>query len=143
MVRTDVHRSYDDAFVRASASLRERFAAHVMAADCWTEGVAAALADVGDGLVEEMEAAQVSLTELRAGGLVMRLAYDADLQARLASIAQAWHHHHPEAAVPELQLEFFIGAVSYAVAAALQRGDVEDLGTQLTGLTMLAPMVGA
>lgn len=143
MVSTEVHPSYDDAYVRASASLRDRFARQVMTADSWTAGVAAALADVGDGMVEEMEAAQVSLTELREGGLAMRRVYDADLQARLAAMAGAWRHHHPGAAVPELQLEFFVGAVSYAIVAALQRGDVEELGTRMTGLTMLAPMVGA
>ena len=143
MVSTGVDPSYDDAFVRASAGLRERFAAQVMAADGWTAGVVAALADVGEGLVEELEAAQMSLAELREGGLVMRRLYDADLQARLASMAQAWRHHHPGAAVPELQLEFFVGAVGYAVAAALQRGDIEGLRSRMTGLTMLAPMAGA
>lgn len=142
MVSTEAHRPYDDAYVQASASLRERFAGRVMDADSWTAGVAAALADVGDGLVEEMEAARVTLPELRAGGLVMRRVYDADRQARLAALADAWRHHHPGAPVPELQLEFFVGAVSYAIVAALQRGDVEDLGAHLTGLTMLAPMAG-
>jgi hypothetical protein len=143
MVSTGVHRSYDNAFVRASARLRERFAAHVLAAGSWTEGVVAALADVGEGLLEEMEAANVSLDELRGGGEEVRRLYDADRAQRLASLAHAWRHHHPGVPVPELQLEFFIGAVGYAIQSALQRGDVEDLATRMTGLTMLAPMAGA
>src|ERR1051325_11328316 len=112
MVSTGVHRSYDNAFVRASARLRERFAAHVLAAGSWTE-------DVGEGLLEEMEAANVSLDELRGGGEEVRRRYDADRAQRLASLAHAWRHHHPGVPVPELQLEFFIGAVGYAIQSAL------------------------
>jgi hypothetical protein len=143
MVSSGVHRSYGDALVRASVGLRERFVAQVVAADSWTAGIAAALADVGDGLMEAMDSADVSLAELRTGGPAMRRVYDAGRTERLASLARAWRRHHPGAEVPELQLEFFVGAVGYAIVSGLQRGDLEDLAARMTGLTMLAPMAGA
>src|SRR4051794_173570 len=119
MVSTGVPRSHPDAFVRAWASLRERFEAQVVGAGSWTEGVAAALADAGEGLLEELEQAQVSLAELRLAGPAVRGAYDDDRPARLAAMARAWSHHQPGVPVPELQLEFFIGAVTHAVDAAV------------------------
>jgi hypothetical protein len=140
MVSTGVPQSHSDAFVRASAGLRERFEAQVVGAESWTEGVAAALADTGDGLAEELEAVRMPVPDLHLVGARMRRAYDEDRPARMASMTRAWLHHHPGAPVPELQLEFFIGAVTHAVDAAVQRGDLEDLPTRLSALTTLAPV---
>jgi hypothetical protein len=142
MVSTGVPRSHDDAFVRASTSLRERFEAHVMAADSWSEGIAAALADAGEGLAEELEAVRMPLASLHTEASEIRRLYDEDRPQRLASLTRAWRHHHPGVAAPELQLEFFLGAVAHAIDAAVQRGDVEELPARLPSLTMLAPMAG-
>ena len=142
MVSTGVTRSYD-AFVRASTVLRERFEAQVTGAPSWTEGVAAALADAGEIVLEELDAVQLPPADLRLSEAVLRRLYDADAPARLAAMTRAWRHHHPGVAVPTLQLEFFIGAVTHAVDAALQRGDAEDLPARLPGLTVLAPVAAA
>jgi hypothetical protein len=123
--------------------MRERFEARVIAADSWTEGLAAALSDVVDGLLEETEAAQVPLADLCDGGAGVRRLYDEARPARLGTMTRAWRHHHPSAPVPELQLEVFAGAVAHVVTQAVKRGEVEELGARMAGLTVLAPMAGA
>lgn len=139
MVSTGVTRSDEDAFVRASTRMRERFAARVMAAESWTDGVATALSEIGDSLVAEMGSAQ-TLQELWQDGHVMRWLYEEERPERLAAIVRAWRHHHPGGPVPEVQLEVFVGAVSHLVDTAVQRGDVGTLSARLPGLTVLAPM---
>jgi hypothetical protein len=145
MYSTRVSRSNDEAFVRASANMRARFEARVMAAGSWTEGIASALSDLGAGLAEEMQAADMSVADLNQAdrhqaGSTMRRSYDEARPARLAAMARAWRHHHPGVEVPELQLEFFTGAVDHVIVASLQRGDAENLAARLPGLTVLAPM---
>jgi hypothetical protein len=144
MISREVARSHDDAFVRVTARMRERFEARVIAAESWTEGLAAALSDVVDGLLEETEAAQMPLADLCGeGGIGLQRLYDEARPARLSTMTRVWRHHHPAAPVPELQLEVFAGAVAYVISQAVERGDVDELGARMAGLTVLAPMAGA